>query len=167
MIEEEELRTYTQIKKDMQKRYTLEDVKKKQKDLREYLQGKVKSPDVIEKDRLILPDLMTDALLSQPYISRLHPTIEFEGIIGLADNLFELLSLILDPTTAFWKNGKGETFIKITHSSLSNRPRYVKLSKIWIIILNCTNRLSSGAQSEAISRSKERESTHGMSEESL
>jgi len=145
-----------------QTRYTLEDVKKSQADLRSYLEGKLTHSEVMSVDRKILPDLMTDALLSQPWASRYVPTTTLDDkVVTMGANVFELLTTVLKPDIPIWKNRKGIHFYLF---NFNYDEHFMSLPAIWRLILTITNRLSAGAQAEAISRSKEREESHGMTE---
>jgi len=135
-----------------QERLTFSDTKEKQELLREYLSEKIKNPIVVGDDCKLLPNILSDALLSQPALSRLKPTIELHGIrIPLAPDIYSLLLKILEAPSYIKDN---ERYVKWV---LRDKTYEIKLSILWRLLLNYCNQLSSGALAEALSRSKEKE----------
>jgi hypothetical protein len=136
-----------------QERLTFSDTKEKQELMRDYLSEKIKNPIVIEDDCRLLPEIISDALLSQPALSRLKPTAELHGIrIPLAPDVYSLLLKILEATS--YKKEDEKRYVKWT---LRERGYEIELSVLWRLLLNYCNQLSSGALAEALSRSKEKE----------
>ena len=141
-----------------QERLTLYDTKNKQQIMREYLFKKISNPIVTDNDKKILPILMSDALLSQPALSKLKPAIEVKDIrIPLASDVFDLLLKILWLDSYQKQNGR-----LYGRFHLRRQVFEIELSELWRLLFNYCNQLSAGALAEALSRSKEKEVRKGI-----
>lgn len=138
---------------ERQERLTLSDVKMKQADFRKYLEMKIQNPVVIEKDKEALPLLMADALLSQPALSRLKPSIELRDTrITLGSDCYDfLLKLLIMP---IYKKPDGKYYSKL---HLRKQVFEVGASELWRLLYYYASQLSAGAVAEGIARSKEKE----------
>ena len=141
-----------------QERLTLQDTKKKQELMRNYLIEKIKCPIVTENDKKTLPGILQDALLSQPALSGMKPSIELKGIrIPLAPNVFSLLLKILYAPS--YKKDDEKRYVKLI---LRERTYEIELVSLWKLLFNYCNDLSAGASAEALSRSREKEIRRGI-----
>lgn len=141
-----------------QERMTLDDTKTKQKTMRDYLFGKITNPVVTQNDIDYLPDLLEDALLSQPALSGMKPAIELHGVkIPLAPNVLSFLFKILY-APSYVKQDK-KRYVRL---GLRERTYEIELSNLWKLLFNYCNDLSAGAAAEALSRSKEKEIRKGI-----
>ena len=146
------------ISQQKQERLTFNDTKGKQQIMREYLSAKIKNPIVIDEDRKLLPSILADALLSQPALSGVKPSIELKGIrIPLASNVYGLLLKILELNS--YQKDDGKHYGKFI---LREKEYEVEMNILWKLLLNYCDQLSAGALAEALSRSKEKEIRHGI-----
>jgi len=143
---------------ELQQRMTFEDVKVAQKQMRDYLDAKIKNPVVIQADKKILPELIANALLSQPALSGIRPTIELHGVnVPLAQNVYEFLMFLLRAPSYMKQDGKRYVTL-----ILRDKKHECEFRLLWERLYTYCNRLSAGALSEALLRSREKELHSGL-----
>ena len=127
------------------------DVKNKLEILRSYLHGKCKYPIVTENDRKTLPNVFSDALLSQPAESHLKPSIEVKDIrIPLGANVYDFLMKLID--MPIYKKSDNKWYCRL---HLRRQIFEIEVTLLWRVLLDYVNQLSANALAEALQRSRE------------